>query len=181
MLARHFYTSCFDRFDFNKEIFGVMPNVLPGVFLHLIIGMPIIEKSVLVPFSAEQMYTLVERVEDYPQFLPWCGGSSVQQRDEQGMEATIIIRFKGITQSFSTRNRHYPFERIDIQLKDGPFANLEGDWRFIALKENACKVAFRLEYNFSNIVLEKLIGPVFHYIASSFIESFTQRARALYG
>ncbi len=143
--------------------------------------MPIIEKSVLVPYSAEKMYGLVERVEDYPDFLPWCGGTTVHHRDEQGMEATIIIRFKGITQSFTTHNQHFPFERIDVRLKEGPFADLDGDWRFIALKENACKVAFRLEYTFSNILLEKLIGPVFHYIASTFIESFTKRAQQLYG
>jgi ribosome-associated toxin RatA of RatAB toxin-antitoxin module len=143
--------------------------------------MALVEKSVLVPYSAEQMYLLVERVEDYPLFLPWCGGTKVQKRDETGMEATIVIRFHGITQSFSTTNLHFPFERIDVRLKDGPFKNLDGDWRFIKLKDTACKVAFRLEYSFSNVLLEALIGPVFHYIATTFIESFTRRAEALYG
>ena len=143
--------------------------------------MPLIEKSVLVPFSAAQMYALVEKVEDYPQFLPWCGGSSVRQRSATEMEASIEIRFKGIAQHFATINRLTPVERIDMALKEGPFSDLQGGWHFTALQDDACKVEFRLDYRFSSRLLEGLIGPVFHYIASSFVESFTKRAYSLYG
>jgi ribosome-associated toxin RatA of RatAB toxin-antitoxin module len=143
--------------------------------------MPLIEKSVLVPFSAAQMYALVEKVEDYPQFLPWCGGSAVLSRDALQMEASIDIRFKGISQRFATINTLTPFERIDMALKEGPFSDLNGGWRFISLQEHACKVEFRLDYRFSSRLLEGLIGPVFHYIASTFVESFTKRAYQLYG
>jgi ribosome-associated toxin RatA of RatAB toxin-antitoxin module len=143
--------------------------------------MPLIEKSVLVPFSAAQMYALVEKVEDYPQFLPWCGGSSVRQRSATEMEASIEIRFKGIAQNFATINRLTPVERIDMALKEGPFSDLQGGWHFTALQDHACKVEFRLDYSFSNRLLEGLIGPVFHYIASTFVESFTKRAYSLYG
>jgi ribosome-associated toxin RatA of RatAB toxin-antitoxin module len=143
--------------------------------------MPLIEKSVLVPFSAAQMYALVEKVEAYPQFLPWCGGSSVRQRSAGEMEASIEIRFKGIAQHFSTINRLTPVERIDMALKEGPFSDLQGGWHFVALEDHACKVEFRLDYRFSSRLLEGLIGPVFHYIASSFVESFTKRAYSLYG
>jgi ribosome-associated toxin RatA of RatAB toxin-antitoxin module len=143
--------------------------------------MPLIEKSVLVPFSAAQMYALVEKVEDYPQFLPWCGGSAVRSRSAEEMEASIEIRFKGIAQHFSTINRLHPFERIDMALKEGPFSALQGGWRFTELEPGACKVEFRLDYRFSSRILEGLIGPVFHYIASTFVESFTKRAYALYG
>ncbi len=143
--------------------------------------MPIVEKSVLVRHSAEQMYELVDRVEDYPQFLPWCGGTEVHRRDDQGVEATIRIHFKGVRQSFTTRNTVVPGQRIDIRLVQGPFSDLDGLWTFTPLRADACKVAFRLEYTFSNRLLEALVGPVFHYIANSFIESFTKRAAALYG
>jgi ribosome-associated toxin RatA of RatAB toxin-antitoxin module len=143
--------------------------------------MPLIEKSVLVPFSAAQMYALVEKVEDYPQFLPWCGGSSVRQRSATEMEASIEIRFKGIAQHFATINRLTPVERIDMSLKEGPFSDLQGGWHFTALQDDACKVEFRLDYRFSSRILEGLIGPVFHYIASTFVESFTKRAYSLYG
>jgi len=143
--------------------------------------MPLIEKSVLVPFSAAQMYALVEKVEDYPQFLPWCGGTDVRARSAEQMEASIEIRFKGISQHFATINRLYPVQRIDMVLKEGPFSDLQGGWRFTALEADACKVEFRLDYRFSNRILEGLIGPVFHYIASTFVESFTKRAYSLYG
>jgi ribosome-associated toxin RatA of RatAB toxin-antitoxin module len=142
--------------------------------------MPLIEKSVLVPFSAAKMYTLVEKVEDYPQFLPWCGGASVKPISALAMEASIDIRFKGMAQRFTTVNTLVPDHRIDMALKEGPFSDLDGVWRFTALEDNACKVEFRLEYRFSSRLLEALVGPVFHYIASTFVDSFTKRAFALY-
>jgi ribosome-associated toxin RatA of RatAB toxin-antitoxin module len=142
--------------------------------------MPLIEKSVLVPFSAAKMYVLVEKVEDYPQFLPWCGGSAVNRLSADTIEASIDIRFKGISQRFTTINTLSPYERIDMALKEGPFSDLKGDWRFVALKEDACKVEFHLDYHFSSRLLETLVGPVFHYIASTFVDCFTQRAFALY-
>jgi ribosome-associated toxin RatA of RatAB toxin-antitoxin module len=142
--------------------------------------MALIEKSVLVPFSTAQMYVLVEKVEDYPQFLPWCGGSSVNRLSEKTIEASIDIRFRGIAQRFTTINTLDPYRRIDMVLKEGPFSDLRGDWCFVALKDDACKVEFHLEYRFSSRLLEALVGPVFHYIASTFVDCFTERAFALY-
>ncbi len=143
--------------------------------------MPIVEKSVLLRHQASQMYDLVDRVEDYPLFLPWCGGTEVLKRDETGVEATITINFKGVRQSFTTRNTNKPGEQIDIRLLHGPFSDLEGCWTFVPLRADACKVHFRLEYTFSNRVLEAIVGPVFNMIAGSFIDSFTHRADQLYG
>lgn len=140
-----------------------------------------VKRSVLVPYSCAQMFDLVADVGKYPEFLPWCGGSEVQSRDENGMQASVTISFAGIRQTFITRNTHdYPRE-IVIALVDGPFSALSGRWEFNALGEDACKVLYTMEYAFSNRALETLVGPVFNRIASSFIDSFTQRAQVVYG
>jgi ribosome-associated toxin RatA of RatAB toxin-antitoxin module len=127
------------------------------------------------------MFELVAQVEKYPEFMPWCGGATVSQRDEQGMQASITIALAGLRQTFTTRNRHdYP-NKIDLELVDGPFSELTGEWIFLPLAQDASKVLFTLRYAFSSRTLEALVGPIFNRIASSFIDSFTQRAQAVYG
>lgn len=140
-----------------------------------------VERSVLVPHSASQMFDLVADVEKYPQFMPWCGGASVSHRDDHGMQASVTISFAGIKQTFTTRNKHQYPTCIELELVDGPFSVLTGKWEFIALSEDACKVLFTLKYQFSNRALETLVGPIFNRIATSFIDSFTQRAQVCYG
>ncbi len=138
-------------------------------------------KSVLVPYSAQQMYGLVADVQAYPAFLPWCGGARVTQESEQTVLAEVDIAFKGLVQSFCTRNRNTPGQRIDMSLHSGPFRALEGHWRFTELGEKACKVEFELEYHFSSRLLEKLVGPVFAHITGSFVDAFVRRADVLFG
>jgi len=146
-----------------------------------------IEKSVLVEFSAGQMFALVDNVEEYPKFLPWCGGTSVDPQDEVTTHATVKIDYHHIQHSFTTKNeRHLPdgndsSYRINMNLLDGPFEHLDGSWQFIPLSDTACKIKFRLHYTFSHKILEKLVGPVFHMIANSFVEHFIERAEVIYG
>ena len=140
-----------------------------------------VERSVLVLHSASQMFDLVADVEKYPQFMPWCGGASVSAHDAHGMQASITISFAGIKQTFTTRNKHQYPSCIELELVDGPFSALTGKWEFISLSEDACKVLFTLNYQFSNRTLETLVGPIFNRIATSFIDSFTQRAQVCYG
>ncbi|MDN4016800.1 type II toxin-antitoxin system RatA family toxin [Zwartia panacis] len=140
-----------------------------------------VERSVLVPHSASQMFDLVADVEKYPEFMPWCGGASVSARDEKGMQASITISLAGIKQTFTTRNTHEYPTCIELELVDGPFSVLKGKWQFLALSEDACKVLFTLNYAFSNRALETLVGPIFNRIATSFIDSFTQRAQVCFG
>ena len=143
-------------------------------------SMALVEKSVLVPFSAEQMFALVDTVADYPQFLPWCGGTSVSPVDDDTVHATVHINYHHIKQSFTTENVRRAPHRIDITLKDGPFQHLDGSWQFIPLSDSACKIEFRLHYEFSHKLLEKVFGPVFHYIANSFVDAFIHRAEKVY-
>lgn len=139
-----------------------------------------VEKTVLVGHSAARMYALVDDVEQYPEFLPWCGGVDLLKRDEKLTSATLHIDYHGIKQNFTTENeKAYP-SLMDIKLVHGPFRHLEGFWRFIPLAEDACKIEFRLSYEFSNAFLEKLISPVFSHIANTFVDAFVERADKVY-
>ena len=141
----------------------------------------VVEKSVLVGHSAKAMFELVDAVEAYPQFLPWCDGATVIHRDAQRTRATIHVNYHGATQSFTTENTKSPYDSMSIRLVEGPFRVLDGEWRFITLSEDACKIEFRLHYEFSSWILEKLVGPVFSYIANTMVDAFVQRADKVYG
>lgn len=143
--------------------------------------MPVVEKSVLIERTPIQMFELVDRVEDYPQFLPWCGGTTLHERTEIKTAATIAIDYRGIRSQFSTANTKEAPRLMRIHLTEGPFTRLEGHWRFTPLGELACKVEFGLHYEFSSKVLAKVLGPVFNHIADTFVESFVKRARQVYG
>ncbi len=143
--------------------------------------MALTEKSVLVEYPAEKMFALVNDVERYPEFLPWCAGSHIRERDEGGIHARVVIDFRGIRQHFTTHNTAQPPRLIEMKLVDGPFRHLDGRWSFKPLGEQACKIELRLHYEFSSRLLEKLVGPVFHLIANSFVEAFVKRAEQLYG
>lgn len=139
-----------------------------------------VEKSVLVAHPPERMFELVDRVEDYPMFLPWCGGTELKSRDADYTVATIHIAYMGIRQSFTTENRKVHPQTMRIKLKEGPFAELEGDWQFLPLGEDACKVEFRLHYVFSSRMLESLLAPVFSHITNTFVDAFVRRADEVY-
>lgn len=143
--------------------------------------MAVVHKTVLLGYSAEQMFALVDRVEDYPQFLPWCGGVEVKEREEGRLIATLKINYHGVRQSFTTENTNVRPSSMTMRLLEGPFKHLHGTWQFKPLREDACKIEFDLQYEFSNKLIEQIIGPVFNMIANSFIDSFSKRAEAVYG
>ena len=138
-------------------------------------------KSVLVRHSAQRMFELVDRVESYPKFLPWCAGASALEAHQGGKTARIDIDYHGVKAHFTTDNTNRPGESIVVTLKDGPFKHLHGEWRFKALAADACKVEFELAYEFATPLLGRVFGPVFTHIANTFIEAFVRRAEALRG
>lgn len=140
-----------------------------------------VHKSVLINYSAEQMYELVTAVADYPQFLPWCRDVVIITQNETTLEARIHVSFKGIQSFFHTRNAQHRPHTIEMAFVDGPFRSFYGSWRFIPLTSQACKIEFHLHYAFSNFILEKVIGPVFSVIANTFVDCFVKRADELYG
>ena len=146
--------------------------------------MKTVHKSVLIWYSAEEMFTLVTDVARYPEFLPWCDHASVLAGDELGMKAEIGIAFGGIHQTFRTSNEHVPGREVTMRLVDGPFSQLDGHWKFIPLgcePQRACKVELELHYGFDNAALGALVGPVFDKIAGSLVDAFVKRAEQAYG
>ena len=143
--------------------------------------MPTVFRQALMPYSARQMYDIVNDVEHYPAFLPWCAkGELLQQQGEHMLEARILMQKGRLNHSFSTRNRMQPGEWIHIELIDGPFRKLEGDWAFTPLADDGCKIELKLEFEFSSRLVSALIGPVFTQIANSLVDAFCQRAHQLY-
>lgn len=140
-----------------------------------------VERSVLVPFSAQAMFDLVDDVDSYPEFLPWCSGAEVLEAHDGGKTARLHIDFHGVKAHFTTDNVNVPPGSIHMKLKEGPFRKLTGEWTFKALADDACKVELVLTYAFGTSVLEAVIGPVFDRIARTFIDAFVHRAEKLHG
>ncbi|MDO8385325.1 MAG: type II toxin-antitoxin system RatA family toxin [Polaromonas sp.] len=146
--------------------------------------MKTVQKSVLIWYSAAEMFALVTDVASYPQFLPWCDQASVVEEDTDGMTARVGISFAGLSQSFTTRNTHVQDRKVSLKLVDGPFSKLDGHWEFTPLgdgSQRACKVNFSLGYDFDNAALAALVGPVFDKIAGSMVDAFVKRATQVYG
>ena len=135
-----------------------------------------IKKHAIVLHPRARLFELVDRVEDYPSFLPWCGDTQVLERTETITRATILIHYGGIKQSFTTENEKIYPERMKIKLINGPFKSLGGLWQFIEIEPGACRIELELHYEFSNLILDKLISPVFNMIANTFIDNFVAQA-----
>lgn len=143
--------------------------------------MALVEKSVLIEYSAQQMFDLVDRCEDYPQFLPWCSHTELRFRDEHKTVGTLHINYHSVKSHFTTENIKEAYTSMKIRLVEGPFQSLEGSWHFKALAPHACKIEFQLRYEFSSKLFEKVIGPVFSRIANTLVEAFVKRAVQVYG
>lgn len=143
--------------------------------------MTVIQKSALVRFSAEAMFDLVDDIEAYPEFLPWCSGSRIVSRKNHVVEAQVEISKGGFKKTFATRNRMDEKGKIKMSLIDGPFSYLEGAWIFQSLREDASKISLDLEFEMSGKLANLAFGAVFNQICNSMVGSFTQRAKQLYG
>ncbi|KQX98318.1 MULTISPECIES: type II toxin-antitoxin system RatA family toxin [Massilia] len=143
--------------------------------------MAVVHKSVFLGYSAEQMFDLVAKVEDYPKFLPWCSGVKVLEHSDEKLVACLQINFHGVKQSFTTSNHNQRPGQMKMHLVDGPFKMLEATWSFKPLRADACKIDFDMQYEFSSIILEQLVGPVFGMIANTMVDSFCKRAEVIYG
>lgn len=143
--------------------------------------MTVIKRHALVPYSPRQMFELVNGVEEYPRFLPWCKSSHILSQSENHLEATLELVWSGFHKSFTTRNELKPYEQMEIKLVKGPFRLLEGKWSFIDLNGQGCKVNLDLEFELTGNVVDKMFQPIFNHIANSLVESFCKRAQEVYG
>lgn len=143
--------------------------------------MAIVNKSVLLEYSAEQMFALVDGIEEYPKFLPWCGGTQVTRDGNGEVIARLTLDIGGFNKHFTTKNQNVQPNSITMTLVDGPFSKLDGSWTFKYLSANACKVELNLEYDLTGHPLAILIDQVFGAIAGSMVEAFYKRAKEVYG
>jgi ribosome-associated toxin RatA of RatAB toxin-antitoxin module len=140
-----------------------------------------IKRSALLPYTAKEMFELVDAIEHYPTFLPWCTASQIISRKDNEVEATLELSWSGMHKSFTTKNTLIPYERIDINLIQGPFKHLEGIWTFTPMGDHGCKVNLELDFELVGHFLDVIFQPIFSHIANSLVDLFTKRAVEVYG
>src|SRR5687768_13612454 len=138
--------------------------------------MKTIARSAIVEHSAAEMYALVEDIEAYPRFLPWCKAAQVHSRAPGATRATLTLGVGGLRHALTTQNENRPGEAIRMRLEQGPFRHFEAEWRFVTLAAHACRIEFSLEYEFASRALGRLLAPLFDGIADSMVEAFVRRA-----
>jgi ribosome-associated toxin RatA of RatAB toxin-antitoxin module len=144
--------------------------------------MTTITRSSLVLFTPDQMFDLVNDVESYPSFLPWCRDSKIISKQEDEIIASLDLAKGGIHHVFSTRNRVIAGESIEISLVDGPFRHLEGHWQFSTIGDNqGCRIQLDMDFEFSNRLISMALGPIFTQISGSLVDAFCKRAQEIYG
>ncbi|MBE0439678.1 MAG: type II toxin-antitoxin system RatA family toxin [Gammaproteobacteria bacterium] len=144
--------------------------------------MTIITRSALVLYSPDQMFDLVNDVESYPSFLPWCRSSTVISKSPEEIIASLDLAKGGIHHVFTTRNRLIHDESIEIALVDGPFKHLEGLWQFAMIGDNqGCRITLSMDFEFSNRIISMALGPIFTQISGSLVDAFCKRAQDIYG
>lgn len=131
--------------------------------------------------TAEQMFDLVNDVERYPEFLPWCSGSTLIESTDTTMQATLRVAKAGLKYSFTTRNEMQRPEVIRIALVEGPFSSLTGEWTFKVLSDEACKVSLNMQFDFSGKLANLAMGKVFNQMAVTMVDAFVSRADQVYG
>src|SRR5262245_49031974 len=139
-----------------------------------------VTRSAIVEHTADELYRLVEEIEAYPSFLPWCVAARVLERTPTSTRATLTVGMPGLRQSFTTRNENRPGQSIEMHLVDGPFRSFAGTWRFHPLPPAACRIEFSLRYEFEGR-MARLLEPLFDNIANTMVDAFTRRADERYG
>ena len=140
-----------------------------------------IHRSALLPYPAQVLFDLVNDVASYPQFLPWCSASEVLESGETHMRASLTVAKAGLSQHFTTRNVLVPGQSIELNLEEGPFSQLNGQWQFKALSDKACKISLDLSFDYAGPLVRATLGPLFNQAANTLVDAFCQRAKQLYG
>lgn len=143
--------------------------------------MKTVKRQALLPYSAQQMFELVNDIEKYPEFLPNCVGATELERTDTDVVASLAVAKGGFEKTFTTKNINSPYDSIDMTLVDGPFKHLDGRWVFTSLDDKACKIELEVNFEFSNILTSMAFSSVFNHLAESFVEAFSKRAAVVYG
>ena len=139
-----------------------------------------VDRSALVLHTAEEMFDLINDVERYPEFLPWCAKTEVVSRTEEELVATLFLSKGGLNYSFTTRNQLTRPTRMTLVLEEGPFSNLEGVWDFKVLSDEASKVSLNLNFEFSGKIASFAMSKVFNQVATTLVDAFVERADQVY-
>lgn len=142
--------------------------------------MHVLKRNALVPYTPKQMFELVNSIEEYPRFLPWCKSSEIISRTDEDIVASLDIAWKGMHKSLTTRNELSPYDEVKITLVNGPLKHLEGDWRFVPINNHGCKVLLNLEFEFTGGITDIIFQPIFQHIANTLVDAFIKRADELY-
>ena len=139
-----------------------------------------IERTALVGHTAMDMYRLVADVPAYPEFLSWCTATEVHEQTDVTQKASLVVRIAGVTQQFTTINALISGERVGMRLFEGPFKNLQGEWRFLQLGEYGCKISLELDFEMSGGLVTSMFGKGFGKIANRLVDDFCRRAETVY-
>lgn len=169
-----------EDFRFAAESLGMSRAYPQQLFSPTVAGMTVVRRVAFVPFSAEQMFALVNDVAAYPDFLPWCAGSEILSEDAGRMRARLRLKKGPLDASFTTENRLEAGRSITLALVDGPFSRLHGQWQFEPA-DGGSMVRLEMEFEFSGRLLGKVFATAFKPIADSLVEAFKSRAYTVYG
>jgi len=140
-----------------------------------------IARSAIVEHPASDLFALVEHIEAYPEFLPWCREARVLERSDGRTVATLTVGLKGLRYAFTTRNQNRPPSAIDLELVKGPFRRFAAHWRFEPLGDRAARIRFEMEYALAGALVARALGPLFENIADTMVDAFKRRADVVHG
>ncbi|WP_372861694.1 type II toxin-antitoxin system RatA family toxin [Spongiibacter sp.] len=140
-----------------------------------------IRRSALLPYSSEAIFQLINDVAAYPEYMDGCVGAEVLAVDDNSMEARLDLSRAGIRMSFTTRNTLTPPRAIALDLVDGPFEKLRGEWQLLALGDKACKVSLQLRFALSGALVGAATRQLFNSVANNLVDALVKRANELYG
>ncbi|OGT81547.1 MAG: ubiquinone-binding protein [Gammaproteobacteria bacterium RIFCSPLOWO2_02_FULL_61_13] len=140
-----------------------------------------VRRTAIVQFSADQMYALVNDIDAYPEFLPWCSDARVLSRQDDTLTASVSMALGRIRHTFTTANTMQPGRQIAVRLLSGPFRRLEGSWNLTPAGDHACEIRLEMQFEFKNRLLELSLGKVFNQIVNSLVGAFARRAEQVYG
>src|SRR6187399_1885071 len=136
-----------------------------------------VKRTALIAESPARMYELINDIERYPEFVPWCTAARIESRKAGEVVASLTIKRGPLRAEFATRNLLEPDTRILMQFVSGPFRVLEGLWTLTPLGDLGCRVEFEMRFEFANRVAGTLFAPLFEDTAASLVDAFVKRAR----
>lgn len=142
--------------------------------------MSLIRRAMQVSYSAEQMFSLVNDVTKYPEFLPWCEACEVMDKNDDSMVASVTVSKAGFHRMFKTHNEFKKNQAITVSIKDSLFSNLQGVWAFTP-NQSGSEISFVLEFNFKNALVKMTFGRLVEQLANTVVLAFVKRAEELYG